>query len=119
MDGILEWFVPLLVAITLVLAVGAVVASCYIVWVYRGRAVNDREQRRQARFAIAAGVVAVVIAALAAWALLRTVFPHLELAGLPAPWTTVVILLGINLLLLWPINTARTWRRWRRGDPGS
>lgn len=114
MSDVLDLLIPALVLVTFVLSVGVIVAWAYMERVYRQRTVDNAEMTRQMRWVRPTAVLALLIAGAAVWALLRFAFPDLELAGLPAPWTIILIILAVDVGLARVINTARTWRNWRR-----
>lgn len=104
----------ILLGVLIATAIAAGISGAYITWVYRQR----REQavyltllvRRDQRIAVGGLLILVV----GGYALLRFAFPDAGLPGLVAPWTTVVIVVAIELMLWGVIADALQMRRDRR-----
>ncbi len=111
----LELLTYVLIAVTLFLCIGALTSLAYIEVAYRTRGRGDPETSRHRRWSWWIGGLAVVVGITCALALIRYVAPELHIAGLPAPFTLLVVIAAIDALMLWPINLARTWHSWGMG----
>lgn len=101
-----------LLLVTLGMAIWCLWSCVGIHRIYR-EAVRSDEVVLSHHFAMLIGIVAVVMAGVAGWSLVRLTFPELDLGGLPAALTTTAIIVAVNLLFLVPIGVHRVWRRWR------
>lgn len=113
-DDPLGWLVFALVVITLLLALRTVRAVPRILGSYLGRRGDTDLLTWLVRWCVVIGVDAILVSALISWALLRFTFPELHLGGLPAPWTSIIVLLLVDVPFLWVITLDRTWIRLRR-----
>lgn len=113
-DDIVELAVVALVIVTVALGVAAVVAYRYL-----RSAIGDGIRRsrllrhylfRNRRVALAGAGIAF----LGSYALLRFVRPDMGLPAIPSPWTTITIVVCIDLMLWGPISDAIAVYRMRR-----
>lgn len=110
----LGWFVGGLILVTLVLALRTIRAVPRILGSYLGRKGDTDLLTWLVRWAVVIGIDAILVSALICWALLRFTFPELNLGGLPAPWTSITILVLVNVPFLWVITLDRHWLRLAR-----
>jgi cell division protein FtsW (lipid II flippase) len=96
-----------LVLLTTLSLIGGVIAAAYCLWVYANRNGDSDMWRRQVRWIKVGLIVSVSLVAIAG----------MDRVGRPLPsfWVWVIILAALNVFPLWVINTARTWKRYRKG----
>ncbi len=109
-----SWLIGALVLVTFILALRTIWAVPRIVNAYLSRGSDTDLLSWIVRWVVIIGILAIVVSALISWALLRYAFPQLNLGGLPAPWTSITVLLLVDVPLLWVITLDRTWVRLRR-----
>ncbi len=106
--------VNLLAFVTVLFGIGSVVAYLYLRSVLRESAKRSRllwnALIRNRRVAIAGAIIAM----LGAYTLVRLVNPGLGLPMIPPPWTTIGIVVCIDLMLWGPIKEAWQIHRMRR-----